>query len=123
MSFEMQVLEESIATFEREADDEFVDIRRLSAAIDRLQGKLCRAAAAARKRSEHLLTGDSATGWVAKQCQISKSAAADRLCFGEQLGRLPLVAEALGSGAIGFQAASVTFHLQDRLTEAGGAIE
>src|SRR5438093_503572 len=123
MSFEMQALEEAVALFEAEADDEFIDARRLSGVIDRLQGKLCRVVAAASKRREHLLTGDSPTGWVAKQCQISKNAAADRLCVGEQLGRLPLVAEALSSGAIGFQAASVICHLQERLAEAGGAIE
>src|SRR4051812_4414480 len=123
MSFEMQALEEAVASFDVEADHEFVDARRLSGVIDRLQGKLCRVVAAASKRKEHLLTGDSPTGWVAKQCQISKSAAADRLCVGEQLGRLPLVAEALSTGAIGFQSASVICHLQERLAEAGASIE
>jgi hypothetical protein len=60
---------------------------------------------------------------LAKQCQISKNAAADRLCVGEQLGRLPLVAEALSTGGIGFQASSVICHLQERLLEAGASIE
>ena len=123
MSFEMQELERAVASFDAEADDEFVDAGRLSAVINRLQGKLCRVVAAATKRKEHLLTGDSPTGWVAKQCQLSKSAAANRLCVGEQLGRLPLVAEALSAGAIGFQAASVICHLQERLAEAGASIE
>src|SRR6266571_5132581 len=123
MSIELQVLEEAVAIFEREAEDDFVDLSRLSAVIDRLQAKQCRVAAAAAKRREHLLTGDSPTGWVAKQCQLSKNAAADRLCVGEQLGRLPLVAEALSAGAIGFQAASVICHLQERLAEAGASIE
>src|SRR5213078_2128868 len=123
MSFEMQALEQAVASFEAEADDEFVDARRLSVVIDRLQGKLCRVVAAATRRREHQLTGDSPTGWVAKQCQLSKNAAADRLCVGEQLGRLPLVAEALSGGRIGFQAASVICHLQERLAEAGGSIE
>src|SRR6266704_4452978 len=113
MSIELQVLEEAVAIFEREAEDDFVDLSRLSAVIVRLQAK----------RREHQLTGDSPTGWVAKQCQLSKSAAADRLCVGEQLGRLPLVAEALSSGRIGFQAASVICHLQERLVEAGASIE
>ena len=79
MSFEMQALEDAVATFDREAEDDFVDLSRLSAVIDRLQGKQCRVAAAATKRREHQLTGDSPTGWVAKQCQLSKNAAADRL--------------------------------------------
>src|SRR6476661_9837195 len=123
MSFELQALEAAIATFDREAEDDFVDLGRLSSVIDRLQAKLCRVAAAATRRREHQLTGDSPTGWVAKRCQLSKSAAADRLCVGEQLGGLPLVAEALSSGQIGFQAASVICHLQERVTEAGTSID
>src|SRR3954468_13986819 len=100
MSFEMQALEDAVALFDAEADDEFVDAGRLARVIDRLQGKLCRVVAAAARRREHLLTGDSPTGWVAKQCQLSKNAAADRLCVGEQLGRLPLVSAALSAGGI-----------------------
>ena len=123
MSVEMQALEEAIAAFERDAEDEFVDPGRLSVAADRLNGKLCRVLAAAKKRGEHLLTGDSPTGWVAKRCKMSKNAASDRLCVGEQLAQLPQVAEALSSGGIGFQAASVLCHLQERLAEAGAAID
>src|SRR6266508_706474 len=118
MSVELQALETAVATFERQADDDFVDLRRLSAVIDRLQAKQCRVAAAAKKRGEHQLSGHSPSGWVAKQCLLSKSAAADRLCVGEQLGRLPQVSDALGSGQIGFQSASVICHLQERLAEA-----
>ena len=101
MSAELESLEAAIADFDREADDDFVDPRRLSAAIDRLQGKLCRVLGAARKRGDHLLAGQSACTWVAAQCQMSKTTAADRLCVGEQLGNLPRVAEALSSGQIG----------------------
>src|SRR6266576_443334 len=85
MSVELESLEGAIADFDREADDDFVDPRRLSAAIDRLQGKLCRVLGAARKRGDHLLAGQSACTWVAVQCQMSKTTAADRLCVGEQL--------------------------------------
>ncbi len=123
MSVELQALETAVATFERQADDDFVDLRRLSAVIDRLQAKQCRVAAAAKKRGEHQLSGHSPSGWVAKQCLLSKSAAADRLCVGEQLGRLPQVSDALGSGQIGFQSASVICHLQERLAEAGASID
>jgi hypothetical protein len=123
MSVELQALEAAVATFDREAEDDFVDLRRLSAVIDRLQAKQCRVAAAARKRGEHQLSGHSPTGWVAKQCLLSKSAAADRLCVGEQLGRLPQLSDALGSGQIGFQSASVICHLQERLAEAGASID
>ena len=123
MSIEMQALEEAVRAFDLEADDEFVDLARLSASIGRLEAKRCRAAAAAEKRGEHQLTGESPTSWTARQCRLSKSAAADRLCVGKQLARLPEVARALDAGEIGFQAASVICHLQERLTEAGGSIE
>src|SRR6476646_7853727 len=100
MSVELQTLESAIADFDRDADDAFVDPRRLSAAIDRLQGKLCRVVAAAKRRNEHLLTNQSACSWVARECQMSKTAAADRLCVGAQLRNLPRIAEALSSGQI-----------------------
>src|SRR5436309_3821189 len=117
MSAELQALENAIADFDREADDDFVDPRRLSAAIDRLQGKLCRVVAAARKRGDHLLAGQSACTWVAAQCQMSKTTAADRLCVGEQLRNLPGIAEALSAGQIGFQATAVICHLSEQVGE------
>src|SRR5438093_2332285 len=117
MSAELRTLETAIADFDREADDDFVDTRRLSAAIDRLQGKLCRVVAAARKRGDHLLAGQSACSWVAAQCQMSKTTAADRLCVGEQLRNLPGIAEALSAGQIGYQAAAVICHLREQVGE------
>src|SRR5256885_167265 len=117
MSAELRTLESAIADFDREADDDFVDPRRLSAAIDRLQGKLCLVLGAARKRGDHLLAGQSACTWVAVQCQMSKTTAADRLCVGEQLGNLPRIAEALSSGQIGYQAAAVICHLSEQVGE------
>jgi len=118
MSVELRTLETAIADFDREADDDFVDTRRLSAAIDRLQGKLCRVVAAARTRGDHLLAGQSACTWVAAQCQMSKTTAADRLCVGEQLRNLPGIAEALSAGQIGNQAAAaVICHLSEQVGE------
>src|SRR5213080_5044055 len=117
MSVELRTLETAIADFDREADDDFVDPRRLSAAIDRLQGKLCRVVSAARMRGDHLLAGQSACTWVATQCQMSKTTAADRLCVGEQLRNLPGIAEALSAGQIGFQATAVICHLSEQVGE------
>src|SRR2546427_12934679 len=114
MSAELLNLESAITDFDRQADDDFVDPRRLSAAIDRLQGKLCRVVAAAKKRNQHLLTGQSACSWGARECHMSKTAAADRLCVGSQRRSMPIVADALSSGEIGCQAGSVICHLQDR---------
>src|SRR3989442_13627091 len=104
MSAELQALENAIADFDREADDDFVDPRRLSAAIDRLQGKLCRVVAAARTRGDHLLARQSACTWVAGRCQMSKTSAADRPCVGEPPRTLPGGAESLRAGQIGHQA-------------------
>src|SRR2546426_5481252 len=117
MSVELESLETAIADFDREADDDSVDPGRLSAAIDRLQGKLCRVLGAARKRGDHLVAGQSACTWVAVQCRMSKTTAANRLCVGEQMGNLPRVAEALSSGQIGYQAAAVICHLSEQVGE------
>src|SRR5436190_1454596 len=117
MLAELRTLGSAIADFDRQADDDFVDPRRLSAAIDRLQGKLCRVVSAARKRGDHLVAGQSACTWVAVQCQMSKTTAADRLCVGEQLGNLSRIAEALSSGQIGYQAAAVICHLSEQVGE------
>src|SRR2546423_5888567 len=114
MSVELENLETAIADFDRDADLDFVDPRRLAAVIDRLQGTLCSVVIRAKKRGDHLLSGESACTWVAAQCQMSKTTAADRLCVGEQLGNLPRVAEALSSGQIGYQAAAVICHLSEQ---------
>ena len=118
----MQKLLAAVRDFEDE-DDDFIDPRALSSVVDRLQAKLCRVVAAATKRGDHLLAGKSATSWVASECQMSKNAAANRLCVGQQLAAMPRVSAALSSGEIGFQAAAVICHLQQRVAEAGGYID
>src|SRR5262249_55524927 len=85
--------------------------------IDRLQGKLCRVVVAARQPGDHLLAGQTACSWVAAQCRMSKQAAADRLCVGEQLANLPGIAQALGVGQIGYQATAVICHLSEQVGE------
>src|SRR5438046_1099485 len=106
----------AVREFEDE-DDDFVDARALSSVVDRLQAKLCRVVAAATRRGDHLLAGKSACSWVAAECQMSKTSAADRLCVGEQLAQLPRIAQALSSGEIGYQATSVICHLSDQVGE------
>src|SRR3989454_3926348 len=88
---------------------------RLVANLNR--GTLSRVVDRARKRGDHLLAGQSACTWVSTTCQMSPNAAADRLCVGEQLESMPRVAEALSSGEIGYQAASVICHLQKHVSE------
>ncbi|HKW60224.1 MAG TPA: DUF222 domain-containing protein [Candidatus Dormibacteraeota bacterium] len=96
-----------------------LDPAELSALVDRLQALLCRVLDEGRQRGDHMLSGNSPAGWAARECQMSKHAAADRLCVGAQLDKLPEVARALRSGEIGYQAASVLCHLQERLGDAG----
>src|SRR2546423_2714901 len=114
---ELERLETEVREFQANADLDFVDPKRLSTVVNSLQGTLSRVVDWARKRGDHLLSGQSACTWVANTCQISPTAAADRLCVGEQLESMPRVAEALGSGEIGYQAASVICHLQKHVDE------
>src|SRR4029077_1262220 len=47
--------------------------------------------------------------------KMSSTSAADRLCVGKELEALPRVAEALASGEIGYQSASLLCHLREQL--------
>src|SRR5947207_8604730 len=114
---EPERLESAAQDFELEADDDFVDPKRLAAVIDRLQGKLCRVLDQAKKRGDHLLAGQTACAWVSITCLMSRTAAADRLCVGEQLGHLPRIAAALSSGQIGYQPTAVICHLSEQVGE------
>ena len=95
---ELERLETEIREFQANADLDFVDAKRLSTAVNSLQGTLSRVVDRARKRGAHLLTGQSACTWVANTCQISPTAAADRLCVGEQLETMPRGRRGLGLG-------------------------
>ena len=119
----MAALKQAAADFEREADLDFIDAGELAAVVNRLQGLLSRVVHRASSRGDQLLTGQSSCSWVASQCQMSKAAAADRLCVGAQLEKLPRIAQALSGGEIGFQAASVICHLGERIGEAGYALD
>jgi hypothetical protein len=119
----LEKLESAARDFRREAEHDFIDPKRLAALIDGLQGELCTVLDRARKRGDHLLTGQSASSWVATVCGISKTAASGRLRVGEQLQSMPKVAEALSSGQIGYQATSVICHLEERVSEVDSHID
>jgi hypothetical protein len=74
-------------------DDGEVDPKELSSAVDRLQLKLCRVVNHSRQNGDHLLTAMSPVGWVAETCAMSRNSASDRLCVGEQIASLPIVAQ------------------------------
>src|SRR2546421_12093855 len=116
-------LEAATTRFEIEADLDFVDLSQLTGIINRLEGVRSKAAHRASLRGAHLLVGKSACSWVASEWQMSKAAAADRLCVGKQLEKLPRLAGMLSTGEVGFQATSVVCHLQERVGEAGASID
>src|SRR4029077_8671857 len=96
--------------------DSEIDPKRLRAAIDALEGIFSGVVSRAKARGEHLIGGNiTAASWIARTCGMSVPSAHDRLCVGEQLEALPLVAEALSSGEISYQSASVICHLREKL--------
>src|SRR2546428_10287531 len=117
MSVGLEKLEAAVREFRHSADLAFVDPKRLAAIVDGLQGDLCQVLNQAKKRGEHLLTGQTPCGWAAQTCRLTPNSASDRLCVGKHLEAMPHVAEALSSGEIGYQATSVICHFREQLRE------
>src|SRR5256885_6844524 len=117
MPDELERLKVAVRDFQSSADLDFVDSTELSGLVDSLQGTLCAVLNQARKRGANLLTGQTPCSWVAQTCGLTPNAASDRLCVGKQLEAMPLVAEALSSGEVGYQATSVICHFRDLLRE------
>jgi len=93
-----------------------VDLKRLRAVIDALEGDFAVEARRAQQTGAHLAGGAaSAVGWISQTCGMSATSAADRLCVGEQLEALPKIAAALSLGEIGYQSVSLLCHLRDWL--------
>src|SRR5438552_1764232 len=114
MPVELENLESAIADCEL-ADEDSIDPRRLSSAVDRLQAKLSRVLYRGKQRGDWQLARLTPASWAARTCGLSRSTAADRLCVGKHLDALPEVASALAGGEIGYQAASSICHLRERL--------
>src|SRR5260370_22936140 len=101
-------------------DDEAVEPGELRSLIDRLEGKFAQVVRQASQRGDHLVRGHcSAVSWVMDTCSMSQGSAADRLCLGKQLESLPAIEEALSSGQVGYQSASVICHLSENLGDNG----
>lgn len=84
------------AVREFQARDERVDLKGFRAVIDALEGEFAVEVREAKRSGEHLVNGNITAGsWISQLCGMSKPSASDRLCVGEQLGSLPLVAETL----------------------------
>jgi hypothetical protein len=111
-------LEAAIRDFRREHEPHDDDPRRLRAAIDALELEFSSMVRRVQQRGDHLVDGNiTAASWISRTCGMSIPSAADRLCVGEQLESLPMVAQALSNGEIGYQSASVICHLRDKLGE------
>jgi hypothetical protein len=100
------------------AREERVDLREFRGVIDELEGEFAIEAREAQRAGDHLIGGNiSAASWISQICGMSVPSANDRLCVGEQLESLPMVAEALSKGEISYQSASVICHQRDKLGE------
>src|SRR5437588_12650395 len=86
---ELEDLEAVAARFAGDVDLDSVDLSRLTGVLNLLECVRSKAAHRASLRGVHLLVGKSACSWVASECQMSKTSAADRLCVGKQLEKLP----------------------------------
>jgi hypothetical protein len=96
--------------------EQSVDLKRLRAVIDALEGAFAVEARHVQQTGAHLADGAaSVVGWISQTCGMSATSAADRVCVGQQLESLPKIAAALGSGEIGYQSASLLCHLRDWL--------
>ena len=112
-------LEAAVREFQsRELDSSDDDPKRMRALMDALELEFSAMVRRAQQRGDHLIAGNiSAVSWIGRTCGMSVTSAADRLCVGEQLESLPLVAEAVSKGEIGYQSASVICHLREKLGE------
>ena len=59
--------------------------------------------------------------WIRYECKMGGGAAADRVCVGEQLARLPLSSQALADGQIGFAHMAVLARTAEALTSSDTA--
>jgi len=101
---------------ELQSCDSDIDPKQLRAVIDALEGIFSAVVKRAQERGDHLIGGNiSAATWISQLCGMSVPSAKDRLCVGEQLESLPMVAEALSKGEISYQAASVICHQREKL--------
>src|ERR1700687_1363112 len=102
----------------RDLDPENDDLQSFRAGMDGLELEFSAMARRAKQRGDHFLSGTAtAATWISRTCNMSVTAAADRLRVGEQLESLPQVAAALCSGEIAYQSASLLCHLRDWLGE------
>src|SRR5260370_1776073 len=117
-------LEAEIREFLAREERGGIDLKRCRGIIDALDGDFAAEAREAQKHGDHRIGGNiSAASWISQICGMSVPAAKDRLCVGEQLESLLLVAEALAKGEISYQAASVICHQRENLGEKSDCLD
>src|SRR6266446_1668995 len=114
-------LQAAAREFQEAREERGVDLKGLRGVIDGLEAEFAHDARVAQKSGDHLVCGNiSASTWI---CGMSKPSAHDRLCVGEQLESLPIVAEALSKGEISYQSASVICHQREKLGEKSDCLD
>ena len=94
------------------------DLKVLRVGIDALEGEFATQAREVRVVGRHLADGAaSVVSWIGRNCGMSSTSVADRLCVGTQLESLPKIADALRTGEISYQSTSLLCHLRDQLGE------
>src|ERR1700674_742657 len=93
-----------------------VDLKDFRVVIDSLEGAFASRTRDVRNDGGHLSHGAaSVVSWIGRTCGMSSSSTADRLCVGTQLESLPKIAEALRTGEVSYQSASLLCHRRDQL--------
>jgi hypothetical protein len=118
-------LEAAVREFQaREVEPSDEDPKRMRALMDALEAEFSSMVRRVQLRGDHLIGGNiTAASWIARTCGMSVPSAHDRLCVGEQLESLPMVAEALSRGEISYQAASVICHQREKLGEKSDCLD
>jgi hypothetical protein len=100
----------------QDREDRRVDLKRLRAGIDALEGEFSVETRSSQVSGAHLANGSAGVvTWLSRLCGMSATSVADRLCVGTQLESLPKIAEALRTGEISYQSTALLCHLRDQL--------
>jgi hypothetical protein len=96
------------------------DMREVSRLRDLLELKFSEMAAAFATTDEYDLDGSvSPVHWIRHQCHLGGGAAADRVAVGEQIQNMPMSAEAVAEGKIGFSHLALIARTATQLVETG----
>ena len=114
---DLSELRSAVARFQAR-QERLVDPKELRSVIDALEAEFSEVARRCQQADLHHANGNpTMVIWLSRLCGMSASSAADRLCVCTQLESLPKIAQALSSGEIGYQSASLLCHLRDQLGE------